>query len=202
MANLRGVVNKKVEIKLNMDRLTLDQVRNAIHKFSVAVDKLPCEGERSEQFLSALTEMLRANEEVLSNIQSWEDEAKKLLRGVGNAELGNIKQLEEYIRSNPPSAGAIAILVIEVAERERERMRKEKTKNFAPIREKATQQKIENARQLHDAINHMNADLLAKPASEGWGSKKKRANFIAEKTGRKFSYINKLLSAPRKTNQT
>ncbi|MGB8076963.1 MAG: hypothetical protein WCF09_03700 [Gallionella sp.] len=81
-------------------------------------------------------------------------------------------------------------------------MREEKKVSFKPVQKMGTQKKVEDAQQRHADIKTMNADLLARPASEGWGSKKKRAEHISKKTGKSFLYISKLLAIPRKTNQT
>ena len=77
-----------------------------------------------------------------------------------------------------------------------------KKKSFVSVREKGTKKKIENAHQLLVEILQMNADLLKKPASEGWGLKKKRVSHIAERTRKSPSYISKLIATPRKTSQT
>ncbi len=72
---------------------------------------------------------------------------------------------------------------------------------FQPIREKGVEAKKKKAQSVHDAIAKINADLLSKPANEGW-KVDVRAKYIAEKVGRSESYVRKLIATTRKTKQT
>jgi len=82
-----------------------------------------------------------------------------------------------------------------------DRIREDKKKKLSSLQAKDTEARIKKGDDLRAKVNQMNADLLARPSSEGWGSKQKRAKYIAHKIGRKFSYISKLLATPRNTNQ-
>jgi hypothetical protein len=180
------------------------QVENFPEKFPT-ISKL-IGGLPKTSLISSLTDSLalheKSHEKIHSDFQGWKAEAMVLLQFAENATFVNIKQLEAHLRNNPPSAGAIAILVIEAVERERKRALEEKKNRFASVQKKGTQKKKEVGQQLRDAILRINADLLKKPASEGWGVKKKRAIYISERTRKAISYINKIIAVPRKTNQT
>lgn len=69
-------------------------------------------------------------------------------------------------------------------------------------RKKGGQARKDAAQPMLDAIAMMNADLLQRPVIEGWASSKKRAHHIAEKVGRKPSYVKRLIATPRKTKQS
>jgi hypothetical protein len=107
--------------------------------------------------------------------------------------------MEKYLRDNPPSIAVFAALAWVAIEAEKKRLKEERKKKFIPVREVGNQTRSDKA-EYHN-IDKINADLLARPASEGWGSKKKRLDFIAEKTGSKPSYINRIIAKPRNTNQ-
>jgi hypothetical protein len=180
------------------------QVENFPEKFPT-ISKL-IGGLPKTSLISSLTDSLalheKSHEKIHSDFQGWKAEAMVLLQAAENTTFANINQLEVHLRSNPPSAGAIAILVIEVVERERERALKEKRKSFALARKLGAKKKKEIGSQSRDDILKINTELLKRPANEGWGSKKKRADHIAKNTGKSFSYISKIIAIPRKTNQT
>ncbi len=69
------------------------------------------------------------------------------------------------------------------------------------VRKKGVEAIKEKARPVHDAIAKINADLLSKPANEGW-KVDVRAKYIAGKVNRSESYVRRLIATPRKTNQT
>lgn len=138
-------------------------------------------------------------DQCLSVTKAWEAEAKALLQVVGDDKT--IAEMEGYLRCNPPSAGAMAILVSEAVERERERVKEEKKKSFVPVQKKGTQKIVEVGCDRRNKVKNMNADLLKKPANEGW-KLDVRAKHIAEKTGYEKSYVRRLIATPRKTNQT
>jgi len=83
-----------------------------------------------------------------------------------------------------------------------ERIAKEKRDRFKPVREMGLKQKTKNAKEKQAQVLQINADLLNKPVSEGWGLKKKRADHIAKKIPEyKYSYICRLIAKPRKPDQ-
>lgn len=82
-----------------------------------------------------------------------------------------------------------------------ERNAKEKRERFKPVREMGSKQKAENAKEKQANVLQMNDDLLKLPASEGWGSKKKRADHIAQRTSYTHSYVCRLIAKPRKPDQ-
>jgi len=77
-----------------------------------------------------------------------------------------------------------------------------KLDSFSIGRKKGGQARKDAAQPMLDAIAMMNADLLQRPVIEGWASSKKRAHHIAEKVGRKPSYVKRLIATPRKTKQS
>lgn len=132
-----------------------------------------------------LSEMLRAKGESLNSIQEAltkkSVDAMTLAMLIGLERNRPVSHIEEYVN---------------------EKIKEEKQKRFVIVREQGTQAKTKNAQQLDKNIATINADLLAKPASEGWGSTKKRVDHIARATGYAPSYISKKIAKPRKTNQT
>nr|SPS05021.1 protein of unknown function [Candidatus Nitrotoga fabula] len=83
-----------------------------------------------------------------------------------------------------------------------ERIAKEKRDRFKPVREMGLMQKTKNAKEKKARVLQMNADLLNRPGSEGWGLKKKRADHIAKRIPEyKYSYICRLIAKPRKPDQ-
>jgi hypothetical protein len=66
-------------------------------------------------------------------------------------------------------------------------------------RKKGGQAKKDAARPKREAVEKINAGLLARPVSEGWGSVEKRADYISKRTGYSVSYVKALIAKPRKT---
>lgn len=84
-----------------------------------------------------------------------------------------------------------------------ERNAKEQRDRFKPVREMGLKQKTENAKEKQAQVLQINDDLLKRSACEGWGSKKKRAAYIAKKIPHyKYSYICRLIAKPRKPDQS
>lgn len=83
-----------------------------------------------------------------------------------------------------------------------ERIAKEKRDRFNPVREMGLKQKTENAKKKQAQVLQINDDLLKRPVRDGWGCKKKRADYIAQKIPHyKYSYICRLIAKPRKPDQ-
>jgi len=95
----------------------------------------------------------------------------------------------------------IYLLMVAAQETLQETLQAEKKERFVPVREKGMRKKIEDASKQHEDVAKINADLLRKPASEGW-KLDVRAKYIANKTGYKESYVRRLIATPRNTNQT
>ncbi|OIR08985.1 hypothetical protein GALL_89800 [mine drainage metagenome] len=109
---------KKVKIKLNMNQLNLKQIGNTTQelrqKIRAEIEKLDSEEKHSEPLISAWADLLTSTDSIHSEFQAWETEANALFQAAENLQFGNINLLEAYIRSNPSSAGAIALLLFVV----------------------------------------------------------------------------------------
>jgi hypothetical protein len=71
---------------------------------------------------------------------------------------------------------------------------------LATGRKKGNVARTAKADELKANVDNINADLLKRPRGENW-TLEARANHIANKVGRKESYIRKLIASPRKTKQ-
>ncbi len=193
---------KLPDIKVKDIKQFMELLIECIDEFSNKCGNHPTKDEWPEEFKARMT-LTQASFDVLrQSIQQCEDEANELLRIAGDTSMDCVRQLREHIKNNPPGAGTVALLVVKIVVQERERALDEKKNLFAPVRAEGTKKKIKNSLQVRANVLKINSDLLQRPASEGWGSKKKRADYISKKTGNSFSYIAKIIATPRKINQS
>lgn len=65
-------------------------------------------GENRAQFVDGFRKLLPSIDQAMSTLKAWEAEADALFQVMGGHK--SLPEMENYIRSNPPSAGAIAFL--------------------------------------------------------------------------------------------
>ena len=75
----------------------------------------------SDAYISSLPDSIafqeKSHEKIHSDIQAWTAEANELFQAAKDTGYLTVNQLDDYLKSNPPSAGAIAMLVFMVQDK-------------------------------------------------------------------------------------
>ncbi len=208
-ALVRGDAVKEIKLDLKQIGEACGAIRDGLNVVRNVLKEPALPG----QFNSDLNVLADTYGKAHSVIQAWEDEAKKLFDATENVGISDVNQLTDYIRNNPPSAGAIALLLLVAQDKYKENSEKKCRDDFQRVREQGTAAKKKHAKPVHEYIADLNDDLIKKPLPKVGLGLDARANYICDllpkfrvtkKNGKpyKISYVRNLIIKLDKINQT